>query len=59
MAEFTPLQEQLLAVLSDGLPHKFAELLACLPDELSGIDALRMTLSRIRAKLRPRGEDII
>ena len=59
MNEFTPTQRKILQVLSDGLPHPFSELLACLPDDLSEISALRMMLSRIRTKLRPRGEDII
>ncbi len=59
LSEFTPTQQKILQVLSDGLPHPFSELLDCLPDDLSGITALRMMLSRIRRKLRPRGEDII
>ena len=59
MAEFSPTQTKILMVLSDGLPHRFEELRACLPDDMSGITALRMALSRIREKLRPRGEDII
>ena len=59
MADFTPTQRRILLVLSDGMPHPFAELLACLPDELSDISALRMMLSKMRKVLRPRGEDII
>jgi hypothetical protein len=59
MKDFSKTQQRVLDVLSDGLPHKFNELLACLPDEMSGIDALRMLLSRVRPKLRARGEDII
>lgn len=59
MTEFTATQIKILNVLSDGMPHRFEELQACLPDDMSGIDALRTMLSRIRAKIRPRGEDII
>jgi len=59
VAEFTPTQSKILQVLSDGLPHKFEELQAVLPDNLSDRKTLSNHLSGIRIRLRPRGEDII
>lgn len=59
MAEFTPMQVKILAVLSDGLPHKLPELMACLDDLTEQPNSLHRHLSVMRRKLRPRGEDII
>ena len=58
MEEFTPTERDILAVLSDGMPHSRTELHACLPDELGGFVNLRMHISRMRKKLRPAGQDI-
>ena len=50
-------QEDMLKVLSDGLPHSREELhRCCLP---SGLKSVRDNMSRIRARLRPIGQDII
>jgi hypothetical protein len=59
VSEFTPTQSKILAVLSDGNPHPFKELLDCLPDNMSEVTALREMLRKMRKVLRPRGEDII
>ena len=58
MSEFSPTQRKILAVLSDGMPHKMVELTACM-DELTNPRTLHYHLSLIREKLRPRGEDVI
>lgn len=59
MPKFTPTETRILAVLSDGMPHRRDELMRCLWDELSSRAALKMQLSNIRAKLRPIGQDIV
>ena len=56
---FTPTEQRLLTILSDGMPHKRSELLAVLPDELGGFGNVRKHLTQIRKRLRPRGEDVI
>lgn len=56
---FTPIQQRMLIVLSDGLPHPREELHACLDDELSPYSAIKAHLSSIRKILRPKGQDII
>ena len=57
--KFTPTQVRILAVLSDGLPHRREELRDVLPDELGSLDNVRPHLTAIRRVLRPRGEDIV
>ena len=56
---FTPIEKKILEKLSDGLPHKWWQVIKCLDDELATRYALSMHLARIRKKLRPLGEDII
>lgn len=56
MPHFTPTEQRMLKILSDGFPHHKSELQACLYDEESTI---RQHIYNIRAKLRPRGEDIV
>jgi hypothetical protein len=48
---FTDTEKKILAVFSDKDMHTRKELLACLPDPLSGRKALNTHLSRIRKKL--------
>ncbi len=55
---FTPTQRLLLNVLADGRPHSRAELHGCF-DELAEVKRVRNTISLMRAKLRPEGEDIV
>lgn len=57
--DFTPVQRKMLAVLSDGRPHKKTELHRCLYDELGESDNVFFHLSRMRKHLRPAGQDII
>jgi hypothetical protein len=60
MDGFTPTQSRILAILSDGMPHRPAELkMALANEELASMNALRVHLAHIRQKLRPRGEDIV
>jgi DNA-binding response OmpR family regulator len=56
---FTPTERAMLQVLHDGKLHTRAELHACLPDELAPLRAIQFHISRLRAKLRPHGHDII
>lgn len=55
---FTPTEQRILDVLSDGKSHIRAELLRCL-DDLSIESSVRPHLMRLRAKLRLRGETIV
>ena len=59
VAEFSPTQTKILAVLSDGLPHRWEEIKQVLPNEQSDRHTLNSHLKTIRAKIRPRGQDII
>jgi len=59
MREFTPTQTKILRVLSDGLPHKLPEVMACLDELTKRPNSLHRHLSSMRKILRPRGEDII
>lgn len=56
---YTPTQQRMVDVLSDGQPHRREELHACLVDELGAVENIRVHLSALRAKLRPLGEDIL
>lgn len=55
---FTPTEQRILHVLSDGRGHTRAELEAVLEDDQAGPKAVAMHVTRIRVKLRPRGESI-
>ena len=46
-----PIEERILTVLCDGLPHERDELLVCLNDPLSETSTLSVHLSNIRRKL--------
>lgn len=50
---------RILRVLSDGAGHHRSELMKCLGDDLASFPALGMAISRIRAKLKRRGEGIL
>jgi hypothetical protein len=55
---FTPTEERILYVLSDGLGHTRDELLAVLEDDQAGPKAVAMHITRMRVKLRRRGETV-
>lgn len=59
MPHFTPTEQRMLKILSDGFPHHKSELQVCLPDNLGDITNIRAHLSFLRKKLRPKGEDIL
>lgn len=57
---FTPTQQRMIDVLSDGLRHTRKELEACLDDELAEThSAVSVHLTAIRKILRPIGQDVI
>lgn len=58
-SEFTPTQQAILGVLSDGKAHSKQELHRCLPDELASMSALRTHLCRMRPALWQRGQDVL
>ena len=57
MPDWTPTQARMLKVLSDGMPHRYEELRACLDDELAR--NVKTHIGHIRKKLRPIGQDIV
>lgn len=59
VAEFTPTEQRMLALLADGQPHPRSMLRACLYDDAGAVSNIQPHLSRIRRKLRRRGEGIV
>lgn len=59
MPKFTPAQQRIISVLSDGMQHSPEELFACLWDELSAPVNLANHIKDLRKLLRPIGQDII
>jgi hypothetical protein len=59
MPNLTPTEQRIANVLADGMPHRRRELLACLQDPEAELNALRVHLCNLRAKLRPIGQDIL
>lgn len=57
--QFTPTQQAMLKVLSDGMPHTREELHACLPDNLGALSNIRAHIANIRKALRPIGQDVV
>lgn len=56
---FTPTEQRILRVLSDGMPHHRNELIAVLWDEMTTDVTVRQHIFRIRKKLSPIGQDIV
>jgi DNA-binding CsgD family transcriptional regulator len=56
---YTPTEQRIVDLLSDGMPHKREELHACLSDDLASRTAVQMHVSNIRKRIRVRGEEII
>ena len=56
---YTPTEQKILQVLSDGMSHERCELYACLMDPESKPTSIRQRISSLRKKLRPKGEDVI
>lgn len=56
---FTPTEQRIIDVLSDGMRHKQDELLKCIEDELATPSNLYSHISRIRKKIHPIGRDVV
>jgi hypothetical protein len=56
---FTPTQQRMIDVLSDGMPHTREELHKCLWDEEGALGNIKMHISLIRKVLQPVGQDIV
>lgn len=59
MPTFTPTQQKIVDLLSDGERHAYGEVKKCLWDELSEDITIHIHVSNIRKKLIPIGENII
>ncbi len=59
MIHYTPTQQAMLDVLSDGCPHSRLELHGCLRDELGDIGNIKVHLSNLRKRLRLISEDVV
>jgi hypothetical protein len=58
MTTWTPTQQRIYDLLSDGRMHQRKELEACLNDDMAGQSTLRFHICVMRRKLRPIGENI-
>lgn len=56
---FDSIQEKMLGILSDGMPHDVFELHRCLRDPLSKVATVAVHLSGMRKSLRQRSQDIL
>ena len=56
---FTPTQQRILEMLSDGLYHRQDQLLRCLNDDMTDKSTLNVHLSNLRKILASTGERII
>ncbi len=57
--KFTPTEEAILKVLSDGVAHTIRELRACLSDEMAVTSTVHVHLKNLREKLKANRQDII
>jgi hypothetical protein len=59
--KYSPTQQRILALLSDGLPHAPRELVNCLNDNHPDVpnSNLSVYITSLRKALRPLGQDII
>ncbi len=58
MPQFTPTEQRILNVLSDGMLHSKDELMKCLDDDLAQRSAVDPHISNLRKKLNPVGQHI-
>ena len=58
-SEFTPTQQKIMNLLSDGEPHGKIDIYNCLPYELGQLNSVHRHLTHIRRKLKPKGEGIL
>ena len=56
---YTETESKMLQVLSDGMPHRREELHACLWDEAGCLKNICIHISRLRKKLRSKGQHIV
>jgi hypothetical protein len=59
LRQLPPVQQRMVLVLRDGLPHKRDELQACLQDELAHPKAVIVQLCKLRKVLRTQGLDVV
>lgn len=57
--EFTPIQQRIIELLSDGMPHDRSEVLKCIGDPLADYANLYPHISYLRTKLVQKGEWIV
>jgi len=56
---FTETEQKMLDVLADGEPHTYKELQGCLYDEQGTYRNVARHMSRIRKRLKKKGETIV
>lgn len=57
--DFTPTQNRMFNLLSDGSIHSKEELHACLDDELSEQNMVPFHICNMRKVIRPKGLDVV
>lgn len=58
-SRLSPIQQRMLQVLSDGLPHSREAMLECLQDDQCSLTGHLAHLTAIRKVLRLKGEDVL
>ena len=56
---FSPTEQRIMDLLSDGLPHTKKEMVACLADPMGGEDNVKPHLHNLRKKLLTRNEAVL
>lgn len=56
---YTPIEQRIIDLLSDGLPHDRKELLECLNDRLANYNSLAAAIMRLRPKVRELNQEIV
>ncbi len=56
---YTPTEQRLVAMLSDGKTHSRRELLTCIDDDQAEFSNLQWHLSQVRKQVRPMGQEIM
>ena len=56
---YTPTEQRIIDLLSDGLPHTRADVIKCLKDHLADFNTLAVHMFNLRRKVRPCGQDIL
>jgi hypothetical protein len=57
--QYTPIQQRIIDLLSDGLPHERRDMLKCINPNSKNLNGLAVHIAFLRSKVRELRQDIV